>query len=146
MLTPAQILAHTAEKGSQCLDGRDMSRLADFFPVSDGGALGLKLAEGAEYIAEPMTEAAVLARLRHDLDFAFEKALNRRGLSAGMMYEVVKMWLWVLEDDLQHMEDYAQYGLPLFKAVAVKYGFENPIGEATGSETEKYAQGAPWPD
>ena len=29
------------------------------------------------------------------------------------------------------------YGLPIFKATAVKYGFENPIGEDTGSE-KKY--------
>jgi hypothetical protein len=29
------------------------------------------------------------------------------------------------------------YGLPIFKATAQKYGFNNPIGEDTGSE-EKY--------
>ncbi len=54
------------------------------------------------------------------------------------MYEVVKMWMYILEDDLQNFEDYAQYGLPLFKAVALKYGFENPIGEDKGDE-DKYA-------
>jgi hypothetical protein len=34
-------------------------------------------------------------------------------------------------------EDYAMYGLPLFKAVAVKYGWNNPIGNDSGSE-DKY--------
>jgi len=34
--------------------------------------------------------------------------------------------------------EYAQYGLPLFKATAVKYGFSNWIGDDTGSE-DKYA-------
>lgn len=28
------------------------------------------------------------------------------------------------------------YGLPIFKATAVKYGFENPIGDDSGPEAE----------
>ena len=47
------------------------------------------------------------------------------------------MWMWILEDDLQYMDSYAMYGLPLFKAVALKYGFKNEIGKDTGKE-EKY--------
>lgn len=30
--------------------------------------------------------------------------------------------------------NYAMYGLPLFKATAVKYGWENPIGDDNGDE------------
>lgn len=56
-----------------------------------------------------------------------------------MMYAVVKMWMVVLEDELQSFDEYALYGLPLFKAVAVKYGFENPIGDDSGAES-KYAE------
>lgn len=34
-----------------------------------------------------------------------------------------------------HLEnDYRFYGLPLFKATAVKYGWNNPIGEDSGRE------------
>jgi len=128
-------------KGSQCLDGRDLSRLANFFPVSDWETMGLKLAEGAK--AEDVktvefTEENVRAQLKKDVDFGFEKAINQRGISSGLMYEVVKMWMWVLDDELQNFSDdnYAQYGLPLFKAVAVKYGFENPIGDKNGDEEE----------
>ena len=51
------------------------------------------------------------------------------------MYEVIKMWLWILEDPLVDFEDYAYYGLPLYKTVALKYGFFNPIGEDTGKES-----------
>lgn len=85
-----------------------------------------------------LTRENVLAQLASDLDFGFEKALNQRGISSGLMYEVVKMWMWVLDDDLQHFDGYAQYGLPFFKAVAIKYGFPNPIGDDRGDE-EKYA-------
>ena len=38
-----------------------------------------------------------------------------------------------------HLEnDYRFYRLPLFKATAVKYGWDNPIGEDSGREKKKY--------
>ena len=49
------------------------------------------------------------------------------------------MWLWVLDDELDDFEEYTMYGLPLFKAVSLKYGFENMIGEEKGSEL-KYGE------
>jgi len=73
------------------------------------------------------------------LKFAFEKALDQRGISASLMYDVISMWNWILEEGLENFEEYPQYGLPLFKATALKYGFENPIGEDNGYEY-KYAQ------
>ena len=35
---------------------------------------------------------------------------------------------------LENFDEYPMYGLPIFKATAIKYGFENPIGEDSGSE------------
>lgn len=125
---------------SNTLDGRDMSRLCNFFDHSEWPEFGCTLAEGATPpTPTPYTEESVKAQLARDVAFGFEKALNQRGLSAGMMYEVVKMWMAVLEDELKDHNDYAQYGLPLFRAVAVKYGFENPIGDDLGNES-KYEQ------
>ncbi len=43
--------------------------------------------------------------------------------------------MYVLEDkELFDNDEYAQYGLPFFKKVAVKYGFNNPIGDDEGNE------------
>lgn len=138
MLTKEAVLnAVKSGRQSECLDGRDYSRLSDFFDVSEWEHFGLKLKDGAKAPKpKKWTEKNVLKQLKKDVSFGFEKALNRRGISSGLMYEVVKMWLWVLEDELEKMEDYAQYGLPLFKAVAVKYGFENPIGDDKGTESK----------
>ena len=52
------------------------------------------------------------------------------------MAEVVQMWNWILEEGLEDYDNYPMYGLPIFKATAVKYGFENPIGEDDGDEYE----------
>ena len=140
MLTQAQVLKAVEEgKVSGCLDGRDFKRLIAFFPVSDCVKFGFELIKDAkspesENWIEDWTEANIKKALAKDLEFAFKKALNKRGLSAGFMHAVIKMWLWILEDPLQDMKEYTQYGLPLFKAVALKYGLENPIGEDFGDE------------
>jgi hypothetical protein len=124
------------EYKSNTLDGRDLYRLMDFIPEHELGDFGITLKE--EYVGKhkhiDFTRENVLIQLQKDVDFGFEKALNQRGISSSLMYEVVKMWNWILEEGLEDFDDYAMYGLPLFKATAVKYGFENPIGDDSGSE------------
>lgn len=145
MLSKEQILqAVSGGRESQCLDGRDFARLIDFFPVSEWKLFGTELREGEEApTPKELTREAVLSCLESDLAFGFDKALDKRSGSAECMYEVVKMWMWVLEDDLQHFSDYAyaMYGLPLFKAVALKYGFPNPIGDDAGNESKYSSRG-----
>lgn len=127
---------------SHCLDGRDFTRLAQFIPFDMLPKFGIELndewndKEKWDAHIKPFTRENILKQLEKDVEFGFEKALNRRGISSGLMYEVVKMWNWILEEGLEDFDDYPMYGLPLFKATAVKYGFENPIGDDTGSEDE----------
>jgi hypothetical protein len=144
MISKTDLVAKLKSKEitSQCLDGRDFSRLASFLTYSEAKELDWVSADATEEkwndpLPKDWTEENIIAQLKDDIEFGFEKALDQRGLSAGMMYEVVKMWLIFLEDDLAKDADYAQYGLPLFKKVAIKYGFPNPIGADYGNE-EKY--------
>ena len=128
---------------SQTLDGRDLMRLAAFVPNDQLHLLGL------EYLGEtqgnigravrevlPFTRENVLAQLKEDVAFAFEKALDRRGISSQFMFECVRMWNWVLEEGLEDWDsdNYAMYGLPLYKATALKYGFPDEIDGREGSE------------
>lgn len=131
-------LEQIKERGSQCLDGRDFGRLAQFIPEADFPNFGLVLKPEfvGKHDAKPFTREAVLAQLKEDVDFGFEKALDQRGISAGLMFNTVKLWNWVLEEGLEDWPDdnYAMYGLPLFKATAIKYGFPNLIGDDDGDE------------
>lgn len=86
----------------------------------------------------PWASFEIISQMRDDVAFGFVKALDQRGISAEFMYFVVKMWLWILDDPLEHMDQYAQYGLPLFRAVAIKYDFPNAINGDSGTES-KYA-------
>ena len=128
---------------SNTLDGRDLNRLAQFIPFNMLSSFGLELKEGVteeewNKNVKEFTKENVLMQLEKDVDFGFEKALGQRGISAGLMVEVVQMWNWILEEGLEDFNEYPMYGLPIFKATAIKYGFENPIGDDCGNE-EKYA-------
>ena len=130
---------------SNTIDGRDLSRLCQFIPEEMLSQFGISLED--EYVgkheATPFTRENILKQLKEDVAFGFEKALNKRGISSSLMADVVVMWNWILEEGLENInpsdsDQYAQYGLPIFKATAVNYGFENPIGDDEGNEY-KYA-------
>lgn len=125
------------------LDGRDIGRLVMFVPGEDLSFFGMKVADGKIHTPVQFTRENVLAQLEKDVAFGFEKALNNRGISSSLMFCVVMMWNWVLEEGLEDYNPdtgYAQYGLPLFKATAVKYGFANPIGDDAGDEFKYSAE------
>lgn len=107
----------------------DDSRLAKFLTEEQLEKIGFKYDgdEPKEWTRENILE-------QPDVEFGFEKALDQRGISASLMFYVVLRWNQVLEEGLENYpeENYAM--LPLFKATAVKYGWENPIGDDNGDE------------
>ena len=136
MKTLEQIKNHKFE----CIDGRDLNRLAQFIPENQLKDFGISMKDEfiGKHEAIEFSRENIIKQLMDDVAFGFRKALDRRGISSGLMYEVVSMWNWILEEGLENFNDYAQYGLPLFKATAVKYGFNNPIGDDEGNE-DKYS-------
>jgi hypothetical protein len=126
---------------SQTLDGRDVNRLACFIQEKDLHKLGFELNDEykGKHEVEEYTRENILRHLETDLAFAFEKALNQRGISSSFMHDTICMWNWILEEGLEDFDEYAQYGLPTYKVTAVKYGFNNPIGDDIGNE-DKYAE------
>lgn len=127
---------------SRCLDGRDFNRLAQFIPFSMLKDFGIEPID--KFNSEekwnkdivPFTRENVLEQLKADVKFGFYKALNKRGISSSLMFECVRLWNYILEEGLENWseDDYGVYGLPLFKATAVKYGWDNPIGCDSGYE------------
>ena len=111
---------------SETIDGRDLTRLMHFILENELSDFGITLKE--EYIGKheciPFTKENVLKQLEEDVQFGFEKATNERGISSWLMYEVVKMWNWILEEGLENFDNYGSYGMPLFIATAKKYDFK----------------------
>lgn len=110
-------------------------RLCQFLTIDQAKSIGWNI-ENPNHTPKEFTKKNIIRQLEEDVAFGFEKALDQKGISSGMMYDVVKGWLTILEDPLKDFDNYPKYGLPLFKAVAVKYGFDNPIGNDTGSESK----------
>ncbi len=112
----------------QCIDGRDIARLVQFVPEERFHEMGLELKEEHKGTHQhtPFTRENILKQLEKDIAFGFEKAHNERGISSSLMFEVVKMWNWILEEGLEDFDNYYAYGIPLFNATAQKYGFPIP--------------------
>lgn len=135
-------------EGSVLINDIEIEFLAKFIPYNMIKDFGMEPNE--EYNNEErwnstvveFTRENVLKQLEEDVRFGFEKALNQRGISASLMFECVMMWNYILEEGLEDWDedDYGFYGLPLFKATAVKYGWDNPIGEDSGRERKYDSQ------
>jgi len=88
---------------------------------------------------KPLTRENILENLEQDVEYGFEKALGKQKVNTACIFQVVRIWNWILEEGLENWEgdDFDYYGLPLLKATALKYGFYNPIDDDSGRE-EKY--------
>ena len=106
-------------------------RLTDFLTVEQCKVIGCEIKE--EYIADwkvekKWTRENILAQLKKDVFFGWEKACDERGISSSLMYHVVMSWNKVLEEGLENWdkENYEWYGKPLFEATADKYDWILP--------------------
>ena len=125
MKTIEQILNNYDEYKTD-LEDRFGRRLCKFLTVEQMGQIGYayRSEEDANaHIPIPFTEENVLKQLKEDVEFGWMKACAERGLSSGMMHEVVEAWCKVLENGLADSLPYYPYGKPLFIAVDEKYGF-----------------------
>ena len=119
-------IASSAPWGSSTLDHRDVNRLLAYLTYDEAiSAVGNVFKEGAEEEwgdVKPWNVETVTKNMQDSLEFAFEKALNQRGISASLMYDVMCMWVWVIQDDdLLNDAYYSNYGLPFLYRVRDKY-------------------------
>ena len=123
------------DKSNSLLGDMFGRRLRQFLTVEQAKSIDWEVSKQYHKTIE-FTKQNVLKQLESDVAFGFKKGLEKNLLISKLMFDVVKEWLFILEDPLKDFDDYSMYGLPLFKAVAVKYGFDNPIGEDDGSENK----------
>ena len=63
-------------------------------------------------------------------EYGWPKALSHRGISAGRTIQKMTAWAWLAEDqkaiDITESTDYAQYGVPILKALCEHWGWPIP--------------------
>lgn len=123
------------------IEDRFGRRLCQFLTREQMVKIGFELGGNVDHIPKEWTRENIINQLKSDVEFGFEKALDKRGISSSLMFGVVMSWNKVLEEGLEDWDEdnYKYYGLPLFKATALKYGFDNPIGDDYGDEC-KYSE------
>lgn len=94
----------------------------------------------AKWKYQPNTNEAVLTEMKEYMEFAWDKALNHRGLSANRSIDKMRAWCWLLGDEEKiDWEKYAQYGAPILKQICELYGFPMP----DTSDAANMAAGSP---
>ena len=96
----------------------------NFLTREEAIQIGFKPLEGIEWeTPKEFNRENVITQLKKDVAFGYEKAMDERGISASLMYNVVKSWLKVLEDNRTYPE-YDDYGKEFFKEVANVYNYK----------------------
>lgn len=69
---------------------------------------------------------AVLAEMLDYMDFAWDKANNCRGISAGRSISYMSAWLWLIgyDEGAEQIRDYTHYGKPQLRAICEHFGWD----------------------
>jgi hypothetical protein len=78
-----------------------------------------------------LTKDAVHSTITDYLEFAFDKAINHRGISTSRSVEKLSEWAWILDrsdlvDFTTDRSNYQNYGVPILKKFAKAFGVELP--------------------
>jgi len=75
-----------------------------------------------------LTRKNIIERIKGYMSFAWEKANDKRGISANRSIDHFKGWLWLLGDEegTEYLKvNYIPYGKPGLAYICKKYGFKN---------------------
>ncbi len=67
---------------------------------------------------------SVITRMLDYMPFAWDKANNERGLSAGRSMDHYQSWVWLAGDDLGDLTRYQYYGKENLCRICEKYGWD----------------------
>ncbi|AXQ68437.1 hypothetical protein HOT99_gp180 [Caulobacter phage CcrBL10] len=75
------------------------------------------------------TPEAIKSSIYDYMSFAWDKANNCRGLSAGRSIDHMKAWLWLLGEDeawveALRLDNYNMYGKPQLRAICERFGWD----------------------
>lgn len=115
-------IVNNYEEWSVFLDDRFGVRLAQFLTQEQLEKIGFKWNSDEPY-PEPKewTRENILVQLKEDVEFGFEKALDRRGISASLMFAVVLRWNRVLEEGLEDYENNFNHKINILESKIILY-------------------------
>lgn len=112
--------------GETLLDNRDLNRLLLYLTYGEAvDIFGSEVTAGWRGWQEvrPWDEQTIVEHINSSLEFAFEKALGQRSISSLLMHSVMRMWMWIVQDEelVKGDPNYNDYGLAYLYRVRDKY-------------------------
>lgn len=144
MRTAAEIVQRIKE--SKSFFGFEQEALIPYLTFEQARPFLKSEAKSEEWKPFPLTEESVRAEMAAYMLFAWEKALDHRGLSAGRSVEKLSAWIWLLGDDvclsLVEAAEHTNYGAPKLQVICDAFGLPMPDDEAA----RRMARGLPCRD
>ncbi len=77
-------------------------------------------------LGKPRDRDSIVGQIKQYMGFAWDKANNCRGLSAGRSLNHMQAWLWMLGEDAaaDALDHYTLYGKPQLRAICERYGID----------------------
>lgn len=81
-------------------------------------------AKAEEWKVRGRDRESLIAEMLDYMPFAWDKAINCRGISAGRSMDHYTAWVWLAGDDLGDLTDYEFYGKDNLRKICDHYGFD----------------------
>ena len=126
MRTDEEILARIEQVTARDWLGTQRVHLIRWLPLDKARPLLKDDADVGDWTALPRDERSVKDEMHEYMEFAWGKANNRRGISAGRSLEHMSAWLWLLGHDeaAEAVLDYDHYGKPWLRSVCEAFGWD----------------------
>ena len=125
MRTDAEILERIAARESVDFFGFEASDLIVRLHFDAAKHLLKEDAKKEEWTVKPREREAVLAEMLEYMPFAWGKANDQRGISAGRSMSHYMALTWLVGDDFGELTDYEHYGKDNLVRICEKYGWDH---------------------
>ena len=82
-------------------------------------------AKKEEWEVQPRDRESLLKEMHEYMEFAWDKANDMRGLSAGRSLSRYQAWIWLAGDDLGDFSNYEYYGKNELVKICNHYGWDS---------------------
>lgn len=126
MRTDEEIVARAKAIAAHDWMGTQGVDLIQRLPLEKARPLLKDDADIKEWTVLPRDEATVKNEMLNYMPFAWDKANNRRGISASRSLEHMSVWLWLLGHDeaAEAVLEYDHYGKPWLRAICEAFGWD----------------------
>lgn len=125
MRTDAEILARISERSHIDFFAWEANDLIVRLSFDAAKPMLKEDAKPEEWTVKPREREAVLAEMLEYMPFAWDKANEQRGISAGRSMHHYMAWTWLVGDDFGELTDYDHYGKGHLVRICEKYGWDH---------------------